>query len=420
MEALTVGMKGFGRFIAAAFIVLLISCNSFGPDSKTVTHLESRQCTFQDMLDFESDRITERANRFLSAEIRTVTADLAERSAGGPHDFFSEGDYWWPVPGKPDAPYERRDGQSNPDNFIAHRLSMMNLADYVGTFATAHIMTGNRQYADTAAAHLRAWFINPETRMNPNLFYGQAIKGRHTGRSIGIIDTMHLVDVAIAAHYLIQEGLISEEDTLALKQWFADYADWMNTHPMGVKESLHPNNHSIAWSMQIAAFATLTADEGLEDVVRDKFLTWYLPDMMAADGSFPKETARTKPYGYSVFVYDLMAAIAQLASDETKDLWHSETQNGRSMQLGAYFIVPFMKDREGWPFTADVQYADEPDQRRAFLLFGALAFKNCDYFELAKTFDPDSEVYEIRRNMPIRSPLLWIKVTQAEVTQVAQ
>ena len=34
--------------------------------------------------------------------------------------------------------------------------------------------------------------------MNPHLLYAQAIKGRFTGRSIGIIDTLHLVEVARA------------------------------------------------------------------------------------------------------------------------------------------------------------------------------------------------------------------------------
>jgi len=38
--------------------------------------------------------------------------------------------------------------------------------------------------------------------MNPNLQYAQAIHGRFTGRGIGIIDTIHLVEVARALEVL--------------------------------------------------------------------------------------------------------------------------------------------------------------------------------------------------------------------------
>ena len=42
---------------------------------------------------------------------------------------------------------------------------------------------------------------------------------------------------------------------------------------------------------------------------------------MAEDGSFPLETARTKPYGYSLFNLDAMATICQTLSDKNDNLW---------------------------------------------------------------------------------------------------
>ncbi len=52
----------------------------------------------------------------------TVTAYSAVRSAGGIHDFYSEGDYWWPDPKDPAAPYIQRDGMTKPANFVDLRL----------------------------------------------------------------------------------------------------------------------------------------------------------------------------------------------------------------------------------------------------------------------------------------------------------
>ena len=126
----------------------------------------------------ERPRVMKAAAGYLDAAPITVTAASSPRSAGGPHDFFSEGDYWWPDPQHPDGPYIQRDGMSNPDNFVEHRRAMIRLSLIVPALAAAFKLTGGRQYAAAAARHLRAWFVDPATRMNPNLQYAQAIHGR--------------------------------------------------------------------------------------------------------------------------------------------------------------------------------------------------------------------------------------------------
>jgi hypothetical protein len=118
------------------------------------------------------------------------------------HDFFSEGDYWWPDPQNPDGPYIQRDGMTNPNNFVDHRKYLMRLSVQVPALVAAWKLTGDERYARHAVKHLRAWFIDEKTKMNPNLQYAQAIHGRFTGRGIGIIDTIHLVEVARAIEWL--------------------------------------------------------------------------------------------------------------------------------------------------------------------------------------------------------------------------
>ena len=46
-----------------------------------------------DLIQLERPRILEKAERYLEQAPRTVTADSCDRSAGGPHDYYSEGDY---------------------------------------------------------------------------------------------------------------------------------------------------------------------------------------------------------------------------------------------------------------------------------------------------------------------------------------
>src|SRR6202161_4011709 len=75
-----------------------------------------------DVAAIDHDRILKAADAALTQEPVTITAFHAKLSEGGPHDFYSNGDYWWPNPNTTNGlPYIQRDGQTNPGNFIAHR-----------------------------------------------------------------------------------------------------------------------------------------------------------------------------------------------------------------------------------------------------------------------------------------------------------
>ena len=126
----------------------------------------------------------------------TITASFSARSAGGKHDFFSEADYFWPDPKNSDGPYINRDGETNPANFVEHRKAMIRFSEIIGALASAYKITGDQKYVKQAIIHLKAWFIDPETLMNPDLQFAQAVKGKFTGRNYGIIDSIHLMEVA--------------------------------------------------------------------------------------------------------------------------------------------------------------------------------------------------------------------------------
>ena len=356
----------------------------------------------------ERPRILPKADAYLQAQPVTVTAQRAERSKGGIHDFYSEGDYWWPNPDDPEGPYIRRDGLSNPDNFVAHRRAMVRLSDIIGTLASAYLITGDERYAAYAGTHLAAWFIDPATKMNPSLNYGQAIKGKVEGRSIGVIDTIHLAEVARGALVLGDLGALPAEQFDGVKAWFSDYLNWLTTHPFGKREQVHPNNHGVCWSMQAGAFAQLAGRPDVLDWIRNQFRTVYLEEMMALDGSFPEELGRTKPYGYSLFVLDAMAMVAQIASTPGENLWTYSLPDGRSMGTGMHFLFPYMEDKSSWPYPQDVLYWDEWPVRHPSLIFAGLNLGKPAYLSLWTTLEADPGTPEVLRNLPIRYPLLWL------------
>ena len=356
----------------------------------------------------EKNRVLKNAEFYLNAEPLTVTSSFCKRSAGTIHDFYSEGDYWWPDSQNPDGSYIRKDGMTNPDNFTEHRQALIRFSQISGALASAYIITKDQKYADVLAIHLQTWFVNQNTKMNPNLLYAQAIKGIATGRGIGIIDTIHLIEVAKAIQAIEDSKALSKSDLTTIKLWFSNYLNWMTTHEYGIAERDNGNNHSVCWTMQVAAFAALTDDKLTMDFCRNFYKTTLLPNQMAKDGSFLLELKRTKPYGYSLFNLDAMASICQILSTKEGNLFAFTTDDGRNLALGLQFMEPYIANKSLWRYPKDVMYWDEWPVRQSSLLFGGIAFKNKKYTDLWKSLNGDFTNPEVIRNMPVRYPLLWV------------
>src|SRR5688572_8880220 len=361
-----------------------------------------------DVVAIERSRVLRAADRYLSEPPLTITASSSPRSAGGRHDFFSEADYWWPDPANPGGPYIQRDGMTNPDNFVEHRRAMVRLSVHVPALAAAWTITRERRYADHAARHLRAWFVDAQTRMNPHLLYSQAIHGRMTGRGIGIIDTVHLVEVARAIPAVVESRALSTADASTVREWFSHYLTWMTTHQYGIDEREARNNHGTCWVMQVAEFARLTGRADLSDFCRTRYKTVLVPNQVAADGSFPEELRRTKPYGYSLFNLDAMATVCQILSTPADNLWRYELPDGRGIRKAVAFLFPFIVNKNAWPHKPDVMYHDDWPMRHPWLLFAGLAYSDSKYLELWKILPAESNVEEVIRNFFVRQPLLWV------------
>ncbi len=387
-------------------IVILIFSAEYAP-GQTINKLDfSDQFNLHEL---EKIRVITAADKYLNESPITITSASSPRSAGGKHDFFSEGDYWWPDPQNPDGPYIQKDGMTNPDNFILHRKAMIRLSIQAPALTAAYIITHDKKYALKAIEHFKAWFVNEETRMNPNLLYAQAIKGKFTGRGTGIIDTIHLIEVARSIMVLEKAGLIDNNDLTSIKKWFSDYLEWLTNHKYGKDEMNAKNNHATCFIMQYAAFALLTGDSEKLNFSKKRFKEILLPGQMAEDGSFPQELRRTKPYNYSLFNLDAMATICRILSDKEENLFEFTLPDGRNLKKGIEFMYPFIADKSKWKYPADVMYFDYFPNRQPSLLFGAIAYKSEKYFELWKSLNGDPENEEVIRNLPIRQPLLWIE-----------
>jgi len=338
----------------------------------------------------------------------TVTAETSPRSAGGKHDFYSEGDYWWPDEKNPGGPYIQKDGLTNPDNFTAHRRAMIRFSQIIGALASAYKITGDVKYVKAAQLHLKAWFTDTETMMNPNLQYAQAIKGVATGRGIGIIDTIQLMEVVQGLEAMEDSPALDQQMLAGVKDWFNNYITWLTTHPYGKDEMNAKNNHGTCWCMQTACFAKFTGNKEVMKFCSDRFKNVLLPGQIEANGSFPQELKRTKPFGYSIFNLDAMTTLCQILSTKDDNLWDFKTPDGRNIRKGIEFLQPYLADKDKWPYAHDVMHWDAWPVAQPSLVFGALAYHDQAFLDTWKKLEHDPKDEEIIRNLPVRHVLIWL------------
>lgn len=389
------------RAVLFSICFIVIACSSSKRNSgKTISFTDEARETLR-------QQVMTKAGWAMQQQPVTVTAQTSPRSAGGKHDFYSEGDYWWPNPVSVDSPYIQKDGMTNPDNFVAHRHAMIRLSEVMGALASAYILTGDEKYVRHSLLHCNAWFVDTATLMHPHLLYAQAIKGRFTGRGVGVIDAIQLMEVVQGLAAMQNSPAMDKTLLIGIKKWFDQFLQWLTTHKYGRDEMNAANNHGTCWVMQVAAFAKFTGNDTLMKFCRDRYKNVLLPNQMAADGSFPQELRRTKPYGYSIFNLDAMTTICQLLSSGKDNLWEYQTADGRSIKKGIEYLYPFIADKTKWPLKPDVMYWNDWPVAQPFLLFGANAYKNKDWLDTWKKSDHAPKVEEVIRNLPVRNPLIW-------------
>jgi hypothetical protein len=275
----------------------------------------------------------------------SVTFDPSPSVSRDPHDYYSEGPYWWPDPANPQGPYIRRDGERYPGRFTRHRYALADLSRTVLSLAQAGLLLDEARWLDRAALLLEVWFTAPATRMNPHLEYGQAIPGVCTGRGIGIIE---LVDIDRIVHALGYLESHAPQTVQAVRCWLADMLRWLITSGKGQDEAANGNNHASWWAVHVAAFGLAVGDRAAARTAFARYRDVLLPQQMRSDGSLPRELERTKSMSYSLFNLNAWTALAEMAHREGEDLWSFALPDGRSLARGIGFVLPFLDNPFEW------------------------------------------------------------------------
>ena len=386
----------------------------------TAAHPAPSRYRWEDVGQLDRVRIARAADAALGMAPVTIVKTASSLSPGNVNDYYSNGDYWWPNPATVNGlPFVRRDGQSNPGNFNDHRLAVRALRDAVAALAGAALISKSgpaaQAYLEKIAQLLAVFFVHPNTRMNPHLQYAQAIPGVSQGRGIGIIDTLHLIEIPVALEAIAGMPGFPAPVFSAVQDWFRTYLQWLISSTHGQEEAKERNNHSVAYWLQVAVFARFTHDKERMAQAAEQFKRNFIGAQMALDGSFPEELKRTKPYAYSLFQLDNLATLCQVLSTPEENLWNFKLPDGRSMEKGIGFLAPYMANKSQWPYAPDVQAWQYWPMRQSALLFGGNAYFRSDLLQLWTHLQPDSTDDEVQRNIAITQPMLWLKIQASGV-----
>ena len=359
MYAIRGGYKVFRAAIVLLLLVNLYGCKSSVTKSNRTyfvdySALEAKKKDLKkgdkrEVLTFE--KLIKSADSLLTRPAFSVVNKTGIPPSGDKHDYMSIGPYWWPNPETPDGlPYIRKDGEINPEtrNNYTDFIENENFLRAIRDLSNAYYLSDNMSYANRALKLINTWFLNADTKMNPNLNYGQSIPGKNDGRCFGIIEFGGLVEVLKCLEVLEDRNRLDDETKKGMELWLSEYADWLQNSKLGKEEATRENNHGTHYDIQLLNILLYLnrvneVKNHLSTVTKARIFSQIEPD-----GSQPRELKRTKSFSYSTMNLHGFMELVSLGQKVGIDLWNIESEDGRSIKKGYQYMVPYLTKEKEW------------------------------------------------------------------------
>jgi hypothetical protein len=232
---------------------------------------------------------------------------------------------------------------------------------------------------------MRVWFLDPATRMNPNLEYAQAIRGINTGRGIGLIETHGFSSTVDSIGMIAGSKSWTDADQKGMEKWFGTFLRWMQESKNGRDESAAKNNHGSFYDVQAVSLALFTGNKTLATSILRRE-PQRISAQLGKDGGQPLELARTKALGYSSFNLSALFQLACLGENVGLDLWSYKDRDGKSIRAALDFLTPYVTGEKKWTYQQIAPY--EPGQIVPLYVIAASKYKHPQYEQIAQKLDP--------------------------------
>lgn len=259
--------------------------------------------------------------------------------SGDKHDYVSMSSYWWPGA---DGVYEWRDGKINPDMVFPDEAALGDLMSALKTLAPAGYLLGDERCTARAVFLIDRWFLDPATRMNPNLNYAAGIPGKATGRGFGLHRMKEMPAFVDILGLLAVSSSWTPEREAGMRDWIGRYLAWATTSELGLDEKRQPNNHAVYYGAHALAAALYVDDKSLIEEFSRRYFQEQLVRQIKPDGELPAEMARSRPYNYTIYTLAGFATYAELARGLGLDYYHHKGPEGQTLAQAFRRITPFL------------------------------------------------------------------------------
>lgn len=383
------------------FCVLTLLLPASSPQAQSIwnkSHLEQVKQSIHEPYYADSYQLLKAtADRMLTAKPLSVMMKSKVPASGDKHDYMSQARYTWPDPAKPDGlPYITRDGVTNPEINLLDRNRLGTTAHRITILSLAWYFSNDEKYARKATELIRTWFLDKNTRMNPNLEYAQMIPGHNNnkGRCYGLIDSYSFVEMLDAIQLLESSEAFTAKDKKQLKKWFAQLTQWMLTSPQGQEEAAGANNHSVAYDAQIISFSLYNGNYDLARQIINDLPQKRIYPQIEPDGKQPQELRRTLAFHYSQYNLTHFIDIMLMAQKLNIKIDQATSADGRNIYKAIDFLIPYLgKTLSEWPYQ-QISGWEESQQKFCKDIYRVATYLDTsrkDYLKLYysyRSFDP--------------------------------
>lgn len=299
----------------------------------------------------ELEKLTRDAKKYFHKKAFSIVNKTILPKGANQHDYISYAPYWWPDPSKKDGiPYIKRDGiinrelRNQGDNITFHRM-----ANAVEILSLSYLYTQDEIYAQHAVRFLATWFLDPNTRMNPNVNFGQIIIGKKDqDHRAGIMEMRFLTNILECFKLLRTSKSFNPIIQKGIKEWISHYFQWLETSSHGKGELLRSNNHGTWYDLQYISIALFLEQK---ERVKKHIKQYTIPrieSQILPSGEMPLEIARSRSLHYSLYNLKAFFGIAKYAEQVNIDLWHL-TKDQKGIQKALDYLLPFFLEPKKWP-----------------------------------------------------------------------
>lgn len=299
------------------------------------------------------NQLLKKADSLLTIKSFSVINKTGIPPSKSKHDYMSIGPYWWPDPAADNGlPYVRKDGEINPEtrNDFTDYVEKKNFISAVKVLAKAYNLSKEKKYAFKGLELINAWFLDDETKMNPNVNYGQYVPGRSEGRCFGIIEFAGLKDITNFLELAKERRVLDKNTEIGMLNWFTEYVNWLQNSKLGKEAIVRENNHGTHYDLQLLNILLYL---NKKDAVKKHLLTITkarIFSQIEPDGSQPHELKRTKSFSYSTMNLNAFLELVKLGRKVNINLWEFTSEDGRSVKAAYKYLTTYLTDEKKWEY----------------------------------------------------------------------